>query len=452
MAKETREKRAFHEDIFAEDADKWSWPTKATAATTSSGANYTSEVKSDSSCSSDSANGFRFRDSDSPQKSIGKLGSSCDYQEDASSSSQKIEPRERLRPPSIYDDDAQSGSPSGVFEKKDLAFQSSFKKSFEAASDRSRSREKSPVNKEPNVLEKQSNRNSGLSPKRKTSSESRPLKSFEDVLPKKSRSRSKSREAHSRRHSRSSSRSRDQRVRSPRRDRRRSRSRDRRSDRERGSRHGRGRRSRSRDSRRHRGHYRSSSRDRYRRRRHSRSRSRSHSRERFKGYTSRKPGSLSLSTSGGTMTPQMALQQTMAAMSAKAQALTGIALPKYYNPAAVNPLKYAEQVQKRKLLWQSTEKKVEQEVPQPKTTVWNKLTFAQDQDGKMTAKFRKLMGIKSEENAQSEAEEKESVLKQQEELFRNLDQQYEMARMTTHTQRGVGLGYSAQPLYPPVSK
>ena len=56
------------------------------------------------------------------------------------------------------------------------------------------------------------------------------------------------------------------------------------------------------------------------------------------------------------MTPQMALQQTMAAMNAKAQALTGIALPKYYNPAAVNPLKYAEQVQKRKLLWQSSDK------------------------------------------------------------------------------------------------
>lgn len=58
------------------------------------------------------------------------------------------------------------------------------------------------------------------------------------------------------------------------------------------------------------------------------------------------------------MTPQMALQQTMAAMNAKAQALTGIALPKYYNPAAVNPLKYAEQVQKRKLLWQTAEKVV----------------------------------------------------------------------------------------------
>lgn len=147
------------------------------------------------------------------------------------------------------------------------------------------------------------------------------------------------------------------------------------------------------------------------------------------------------------MTPQMALQQTMAAMSAKAQAMTGIALPKYYNPAAVNPLKYAEQVQKRKLLWQTKEKIEEQA---SKNTVWDKLTFAQDQDGKMTAKFRKLMGIKSEEAAQEE--EKESVLKKQEDLFRDLDHQYELARMTTHTQRGVGLGYSATALYPPVQK
>lgn len=35
----------------------------------------------------------------------------------------------------------------------------------------------------------------------------------------------------------------------------------------------------------------------------------------------------------------------------QAQEMTGVAVPKYYNPAAVNPLKYAEQVQKRKLLW-----------------------------------------------------------------------------------------------------
>lgn len=105
------------------------------AATTSSGGNgnYTSEVKSDSSCSSGSANGFLFRDSDSPKK--GKVSSSDGN--DMSSSSSVVVPRERLLP-SIYDDDAQSGSPSGVFEKKDLAFQSSFKKNFPMSRDRSR--------------------------------------------------------------------------------------------------------------------------------------------------------------------------------------------------------------------------------------------------------------------------------------------------------------------------
>ena len=40
----------------------------------------------------------------------------------------------------------------------------------------------------------------------------------------------------------------------------------------------------------------------------------------------------------------------------QAQELTGVAVPKYYNPAAVNPLKYAEQVQKRKLLWGKKDK------------------------------------------------------------------------------------------------
>lgn len=62
------------------------------------------------------------------------------------------------------------------------------------------------------------------------------------------------------------------------------------------------------------------------------------------------------------ITPQLAVQQAMAAMSAKAEAMTGISLPKYYNPAAVNPLKYAEQMQKRKLLWKSDSDADKQEV------------------------------------------------------------------------------------------
>ena len=35
----------------------------------------------------------------------------------------------------------------------------------------------------------------------------------------------------------------------------------------------------------------------------------------------------------------------------QAQQMTGVAVPSYYNPAAVNPLKYAEQLKKRKMLW-----------------------------------------------------------------------------------------------------
>jgi len=30
-----------------------------------------------------------------------------------------------------------------------------------------------------------------------------------------------------------------------------------------------------------------------------------------------------------------------------------VELPKYYNPTAINPLKYAEQIKKRQLLWGS---------------------------------------------------------------------------------------------------
>lgn len=40
-------------------------------------------------------------------------------------------------------------------------------------------------------------------------------------------------------------------------------------------------------------------------------------------------------------------------------------------------------------------------------------------------------------------EEGLKTLQKQEEMFRNLDVQYEMARSQTHTQRGMGLGFSS---------
>ncbi|GFT39073.1 hypothetical protein TNCV_3691522 [Trichonephila clavipes] len=522
MAEEIRTKRAFHEDIFAEDPDKWSWnsgtmsrvtygrgffkedeiirtenilffdPKKIASslkfnqksykhATTSgkasgSGMNYdthTSEVKSDcSSSSSSDENGFVLRgDSNSLKRSFRKRGLSSGSEEinqddgNSSPGPSSSMSRERLLP-SIYDDDAQSGNPSSIYDKKDLVFRSSFN-SCNQSRDNSPNTEVRVKNEKlssvptEDYLNERNVENKSVSSKGKDCND---IKCKKSVPERRSSRRSKSPERRSRysrshsrdkrnsRRSRSLSRGKDRRMRSPRNDRHRSKSRDRRSDRDR-TRSSRSRRSRSRDSRRrsrsrsydrHRSNqYGSSSRDKYHRRHYSRSNSRS--RDRSKGSSNRKPGSLPLSTSAGAMTPQMALQQTMAVMNAKAQALTGIALPKYYNPAAVNPLKYAEQVQKRKLLWQPKEKIEEQ----PKNTVWDKLTFAQDQDGKMTAKFRKLMGIKSEANSE---ETEDTVLKRQEVLFQDLDKQYEMARMTTHTQRGVGLGYSAQPLYPPVQK
>ena len=47
------------------------------------------------------------------------------------------------------------------------------------------------------------------------------------------------------------------------------------------------------------------------------------------------------------------------------------------------------------------------------------------------------------EVAQPLNEEGLKTLQKQEEMFRNLDVQYEMARSQTHTQRGMGLGFGS---------
>lgn len=59
-----------------------------------------------------------------------------------------------------------------------------------------------------------------------------------------------------------------------------------------------------------------------------------------------------LLASGTQVTPQIAMAAQMAALQAKTLSETGIAVPSYYNPSAVNPSKFAEQEKKRKLLWQ----------------------------------------------------------------------------------------------------
>ncbi|KAF7386751.1 hypothetical protein HZH66_011203 [Vespula vulgaris] len=118
----------------------------------------------------------------------------------------------------------------------------------------------------------------------------------------------------------------------------------------------------------------------------------------------------------------------------------------YYNPlTTATQGKYAEQIQKRKLLWANKSKQEEGKgTSNTATTVntWMGTTFTHDQDGKVTAKFKRLMGIKGDLPNTPTAGAKPDILKKQEEMFNNMEQQYEVARATTHTQRGVGLGYT----------
>nr|SVE79906.1 EOG090X0LFN [Daphnia magna]SVE82310.1 EOG090X0LFN [Daphnia magna] len=174
--------------------------------------------------------------------------------------------------------------------------------------------------------------------------------------------------------------------------------------------------------------------------------------------TSQFTSSAAGSSSAVSSAVQAAAQQVLQSRVAEAQQVTGVTLPSFYNPAAVNPMKYAQQIQKRKLLWANKEKN---EPPATSTAkIWEATAFTQDQDGKMTAKFKRLMGIKNDSSDGAAAgpsravddrqpESATDVLKKQQELFASLDQQYQVARATTHTQRGLGLGFgSANSSYP----
>ncbi|KAJ8982045.1 hypothetical protein NQ317_001740 [Molorchus minor] len=113
--------------------------------------------------------------------------------------------------------------------------------------------------------------------------------------------------------------------------------------------------------------------------------------------------------------------------------------------------RFREQIEKRKLLWKKAEPEaqpkspasvpaVSQGVAPMATKVWEATTFAQDTDGKVANKFKRLMGIRTATDGSSTGSE---VLKKQEEMFSSMEQQYEVARTATHTMRGVGLGFSS---------
>ncbi|XP_062559552.1 arginine/serine-rich coiled-coil protein 2 isoform X2 [Armigeres subalbatus] len=131
------------------------------------------------------------------------------------------------------------------------------------------------------------------------------------------------------------------------------------------------------------------------------------------------------------------------------KAADSVPLPSYYNPGIVNPVRYADQVQKRKLLWGN--KTAESKDVSSNISKWEQAKFSQDKDGKMASKFLRLMGVKDPHKTATADDVKPGTstsgdsINKQEELFSTMEQQYEVARQVTHTMRGVGLGFGSQP-------
>jgi len=148
----------------------------------------------------------------------------------------------------------------------------------------------------------------------------------------------------------------------------------------------------------------------------------------------------------------------------------GVEMPKYFKPGAVNPLSYAEQVQKRKLMWskpagaaaggggvqgvvgaggagggadvaagQVSQAPRQQPQPGGKKTSFNNWEATNFGDETANEKFRRLMGIKS---APSEAANVPAPHVNQDKIKEDLEKNYEVARQQTHRNRGLGLGFS----------
>ncbi|XP_042888127.1 arginine/serine-rich coiled-coil protein 2-like isoform X3 [Penaeus japonicus] len=265
----------------------------------------------------------------------------------------------------------------------------------------------------------------------------------------------------------------------------------------------RSRRSRSRSRSRERRRSRSRSRDRRSRSRSRERRRRSRSRERKRPMDIRKEAQqklAALKAANPDLTAAELLRRSMEAQVEEVQKQTGITLPSYYNPAAMNPMKFAEQERKKKLLWGNKSKPdgtsstnegtsslygslgslatqsapmVLASVSQPKpemsagplsgatgsgqASLWANTKFSNDRDGKMAEKFRRLMGVKNAAPAEAPpvADPKTSkegkdvdLLQKQETMFTSMERQYEMARLATHTHKGFGLGFTSQSFMP----
>lgn len=133
---------------------------------------------------------------------------------------------------------------------------------------------------------------------------------------------------------------------------------------------------------------------------------------------------------------------------------TSVEIPSYYNKNVINPLIYAEQERKRKLLWSKTKSNNDNNTGASiatnvtSTAIVGKAILESSKDEKTALKMKKLMGIRDDDSKIDNLNKNEQKLndlnRMQEKTFNDLDKEYEFARMATHTHRGMGLGFIKQ--------
>ena len=193
-------------------------------------------------------------------------------------------------------------------------------------------------------------------------------------------------------------------------------------------------------------------------------------------HSSQVPTASAMAAAAAAVANTFAGPDQVEAQLAHVKAVTGVDLPKYYNPTAINPLKYAEQIKKRQMLWgtkkserlePSTAQTATASAPTPKLLAFKKdppapsnqqQTLATPQpcsfnkweatnfgDSHANEKFRRLMGIKAGGPPPDIATISAAPAVDSRKMFVEQEMEYERARAITHTQRGLGLGFSSAP-------
>ncbi|XP_062506533.1 arginine/serine-rich coiled-coil protein 2-like [Corticium candelabrum] len=113
------------------------------------------------------------------------------------------------------------------------------------------------------------------------------------------------------------------------------------------------------------------------------------------------------------------------------------ALPSYMKPGAVNPLQFKMQQEKRKLLWGNKKK----EEGTTATKQWAQAVFSGDD----AAKYRRMMGLSDQGAADANENLKAKQQEATKKLMEDLDKQYEVSRLITHTDqfKKTGFGFTS---------